>query len=125
MELLRQGQQGLGQQGDLLGVHGNFALLGAEHKPFHPHDVADIPLFKIRVPVLPHVVPFDVHLHPIGVIPQIHEAGLAHDAAAHHPSRDDHRLVFQLVEAFADLRVMGVNVEFSDGKGILPCLLQR
>src|SRR5699024_2012303 len=42
VELLRQRQQGLGQQGDGVGLEGDLAPLGAEHVSLHPNDVANV-----------------------------------------------------------------------------------
>ena len=49
VELLRQGQQGLGEQGDVLGPDAHLAPLGAENLAVHTHDITDIELFKLLV----------------------------------------------------------------------------
>ena len=96
--VLHDGQraQALGQYGQLLGVHADFARLRAEHEALHADEVAQVQqafedgVIHIFVLVRADVVAGDVHLDaPFGVL-QFDERGLAHDAAAHHASRDGH-----------------------------------
>ena len=119
MKFLRQRPEGFGEQGDPGRVDGNFPHLGAEHRTFNAQDVPDIPLFKRGVGVLPHVVPPDIDLHAVAAVPQVEEARLAHDPAAHHPSRHRNGAVFHLVKAGPDVRVVGGDIIFGQRKGIL------
>ena len=56
VELLRQGQQGLGQQGNLYHPDRHLPPLGAENHAVNPYNVADIVLFKAIILRLIHLV---------------------------------------------------------------------
>ena len=56
VELLRQGQQGLGQQGNLHHPDRHLPPLGAEDHALHAHNVADVVLFEAGILRLVHLV---------------------------------------------------------------------
>ena len=119
VELLRQGPEGLREQGQLPGVDGDLARLGPEHEPLYAHDVADVPALEGGVGFLAHVVPLHVDLDVALAVQNVGEAGFAHDALTHHPAGDAHFLVFVGVEIRLDVGAVSILVVADDGKGVL------
>ena len=115
--------QRLGQQGDLLRVHGDLAGLGAEHEALHADDVADVEALEGLVGLLAHVVAADVDLNAALAIQQVREAGLAHHAAGHHAACDGDGLFNVVGEVAHDLRGVIGDVG-GDGVGVLALHLQ-
>ena len=83
MPLFGQRQQRFRQQLDAFGVHRYLSGLGAEYKALDSDDIADIPLLKIRVDFLSHIVPTNVGLHLSGDVLYVAEARFSHDPATH------------------------------------------
>ena len=83
VELLRQGQQGLGQQGDVLGPDAHLAPLGAEHLALDAHDVADVVLLELLVDGFVHLVLTGIELDAAVPVLQVAEGHLAHAPLAH------------------------------------------
>ena len=94
--LLDDGQRAdrLREHGERLAVYGEFAGVGAEGKPFHADEVADVEqlledrVVERRVPFGADVVAADVDLDASRVVLQLEERGAAHDAARHDAARD-------------------------------------
>ena len=124
MELLRQGQQGLGQQSHFLGPDGDFAPLGAEYHAVYAHNVANIILLEGLIGLLAHLVPADIELNSALSILKIAEGNLAHDALGHQAARNFHRLFFHGLKAVTDFLGVVLLFKFRNLEGILACLLQ-
>ena len=92
----RQRTQRLAEHLDALGMYGDFAHLGSEHKTFDAHKVADIEQFfeehivEVLVFIRAKVVTTNVNLDSAFCILKFHERSLSHDASAHDTSRDAH-----------------------------------
>ena len=124
MEFLRQRQQGLGKQLDMGGMNRDLALLGTEHGALHAQDITDIPLLKVGIVFLAHIIPAHIYLQPSGGIQQIHKAGLTHHAAAHHAAGNAYRFALQRLKVIPDLLVLGIPVIFRDLIGVLAGFAQ-
>ena len=124
MEFLRQGQQGLGQQRDGLGLDGDLPALGAEYLALYPYDIADIVLFESCQRLLPHVVNTDVELNAAGAVLEVGKHRLAHAALAHQAAGQADGLPLHLLEAVLNLVAVVGDVKLGDGKRILPLLPQ-
>ena len=122
--LLRQREQGFGEQDDLLRLDRDLPLLGAEDLPLDPQDIPDIPLFKVGVGLLPHAVPAHIALHPAAAVLQVDEGGLAHNPAAHHPPGDGHPLALHLLKLGHNLGGGSGALVTGDGKGVPARRLQ-
>ena len=105
----RQGAQRFGEQFEVCGVDGEFAGLGAEQFAARADDVAHVPGFEVGVAAFRQFVAAEVDLHArAAAVLDGGEARLAHDALAHHASRDaDFARRQQLVGVF-DAVVCGV-----------------
>ncbi|MPM77660.1 hypothetical protein SDC9_124668 [bioreactor metagenome] len=119
VELLRQGQQRLGQKHNVLDPDAHLAPLGAEHLAVHAHDVADVVFFKRPVNFLVHLVLPGVELDAAVPVLQIAEADLAHAPLAHETARDFHGLALHGVKIGFNLFAGGVPVEPGLPEGVL------
>ena len=124
VELLRQGQQGLAQQGDLLHPHGHLPPLGAEDHALDAHDVADVELLEAVVLRLVHLVPPGVELDAARLVLQVAEGHLAHAPLGHEAAGDGHRLPLQGVKVGLDVGGVVVHHVLGDLEGVVPALLQ-
>ena len=120
-----QGLDALGQDGQLLGVHGDFARLCAEDEAFDADVVAQVEqLFEHRVVEVlilfgADVVAGDIHLYAARGVLQFHKTGLAHDASSHHASGDAHLTRLGVVrELGADVVGVGRHRIFGGGVGV-------
>ena len=86
--LLGQRVQALGEEADLGRAHRELAGAGAEHRPAHRDEVADVEAPKLRVDSLGQVVAADEELDASRDVPEVGERGLAHHPARHEPARD-------------------------------------
>ena len=91
VELLGQGKQALGEQGQLTDADGNLAHLGAEHFALDADDITDVQLFESGIGLIAQQVALDKNLDVALLVAQMGKAGLAHDALGHHAAgqRDD------------------------------------
>ena len=120
VELFGQHLQGLAQERNLLGMHGNFPRLGFEHDALYAQDISQVVLLKGRVGLLAHVVALDIDLDFTLAIQQVGKGSLAHDPAAGHPAGNGDRLSLQLIILRGDfLRAVG-HVKAGNGIGVLP-----
>ena len=124
VELLRQGVQGLGQQGHVLAAHAHLAPLGAEDLALHADDVADVILLKGIVLGLVHLVLPGVELDAAGLVLHVAEAHLAHAALGHQAAGDGHGLAFHLVKVLFDLLGVVGDGEFGLLEGVFAFLLK-
>ena len=124
VELLRQGPEGLGQQGDLVGADAHLALLGAEHLALYAHNVADVVLLEAVIGLLVHLVLPGVDLDAAGLILQIAEGHLAHAALGHQAAAQRHGLPLQRVKMVLDLLGMVGHVIAGDLEGVHSRVLQ-
>ena len=91
-----QGLEALRQQREALGMHADLARLGAEHESFDANEVANIEqaledrVVEGLVVIGADVVTGDIHLDAALGVLQLCKTGLAHHAAAHHATGDDH-----------------------------------
>ena len=120
VELLRQRQQGLGEQSNALGPDAHLAPLGAEHLAVHAHDVADVVLLKLLVDRLIHLVLTGIELDTAVPVLQVAEADLAHAALAHQAAGHPDGLAFHLVKVLLGLGGRGGIVKVRLLEGILP-----
>ena len=96
--ILHDGQrlQRLRQQREFLGMHADFARLGAEHVALHADEVADVEqalehhVVHILVLVGTQLVARHVDLDAAAGVLHLGKRGLTHDAAAHHAAGDAH-----------------------------------
>ena len=119
VEFLRQGQQGLGEQGDVLGPDAHLPPLGAENLAVHAHDVSNVKFLELLVNRLVHLVLAGVQLDAAVLVLQITEADLAHAPLAHEAPRHLHGPALHGVKVFLDLPGRGVPVEPGQLKGVL------
>ncbi len=124
VELLRQGSQGLGQQGQFFGMDGNLAGLGLENKALDADDIADIHLLETLVGILTDLVACDIDLDAAVPVLDVAERGLAHDALEHHAAGDGDILALKFFEIVFDLGSVVGLVVFYDHKGIIARSLQ-
>ena len=124
VELLRQGQQGLAEQGDIHHPDGHLPPLGAEDHAVDPHDVADVVLFKAVILLRVHLVLPGVELDAAGFVLQIAEGHLAHPPLGHQPPGDRHLFALQGVEVLFDARGVAVRHVPGDGEGVVSALLE-
>ena len=124
VELLRQGSQGLRQQGQLFGVDGDLAGLGLENKALDADDIADIHLLETFVRLLTDLISGYIHLNAAVSVLDIAERGLAHDALEHHAAGDGDILALELLEIISDLGSVVSLVIFYDHKGVIARSLQ-
>ena len=103
VELLRQGQKGLREQGDGLPPHAHLPPLGAEDHAVDADDVADVILFKAVILRLVHLVLPGVELDAAGLVLEVAEADLAHAPLAHETAGDGDLGALQRVELVLDL----------------------
>ena len=119
VKLLRQGQQGLAEQGRLVDPERNLPLLGAEYIPLDPHNVANIHFFK---PVISfrglHFVHSDVELNSAGIILQITEHDLPHAALAHNTARQGDGFALHGLKMVLDLCAARVKLKLCLDKGV-------
>ena len=124
VELLRQGQQRLAQQRDVLGPDTHLAPLGAEHLTLDAHDVTDVELLELLIDRLIHLVLAGVQLDAAVPVLQVTEADLAHAPLAHQAAGHLHGPALHLVKVLLDLCRGGVPVEPGLLEGILACGLK-
>ena len=124
VELLRQGLEGLRQQGDLVGPDAHLTLLGAEHVALDAYDITDVIFPEAVIGLLVHLVLPGVDLDAAGLILQIAEGHLAHAPLAHKTARQRDGLPLQLVELVLDLLCVMGHVIAGDLEGVHTRLLQ-
>ena len=124
MELLRQRNQVLGEQRNLICVDRDLAHLRAEHRTLHTDDVADIVLFEILVGILANLIARHVNLNAVIAVQDIAERGLAHDTLGHHTAGNRHFLPFHLLKVILDVGGVLCLVVGRDPERILSFLLQ-
>ena len=118
VELLRQGLEGLRQQGDLMGPDAHLALLGAEHVALDAYDITDVIFPEAVIGLLVHLVLPGVDLDAAGLVLQIAEGHLAHAPLAHKTARQRDGLPLQLVELVLDLLCVMGHVIAGDLEGV-------
>ncbi len=129
MELFRQGQHGLGQEGEPLDVDGQLAGARAEEIARSADVVAQVEQLVERKALLAHRVQPHVDLQPLAALLEGGEAGLALGADSHDPPGhgDRHAAGFEsLARRLAPLRPHlgdGVRGREPVGIGGLPQLL--
>ena len=124
VELLRQGQQGLAQQGHPLHPDRHLAPLGAEHHALDAHDVANVKPFEAGVLRLIHLVSAGIQLDAPGLVLQITEGHLAHAPLGHEPPGHRHSLPLQGVKIRLDVGAVVVHLIPGDLEGVVPALLK-
>ena len=106
----RQRLEALREERQLLGVDGDLAGLCLEDETAYADDVANVEqlledhVVKVLVVLGADVVTGDVDLYAALAVLQLHEARLAHDAAAHHASGDDDLCLLVFLERLLDVR---------------------
>jgi hypothetical protein len=86
--LLGQGEQVLGEEGDLLDVNGEFVGAGAEQISANADVVAEIEQLEKLESLVAHGILLYVNLKLLAHLLHMHEAGLAHKAHGHDASCD-------------------------------------
>ena len=124
VELLRQGNEGLGQESDLVGLYGDLAALGLEHLALNAHDIADIDLFELGEGLLAQLVDADIELDASLAVLKIAEHGFAHPALGHDASSDGDLFPFHLLKLFLHVSAAGGDDIFGDLKGVFPRVLK-
>ena len=124
VELLRQGEQRLAQQGHLLAAHGHLAPLGPEHHALYTYDIADIQLFEAVILLLAHFVLPGVELDAAALVLQVAEGDLSHAPLGHEPPRQRDGLLLHGVEVLFDLGAVAVGHISGDLKGVVSALLK-
>ena len=124
VELLRQGQQGLAQQGHPLHPDGHLAPLGAEHHALDAYDVANVKLLESGVLRLVHLIPAGIQLDAPGLVLQIAEGHLTHAPLGHEPPGHGHSLPLQGVKIRLDVGAVVVHLIPGDLEGVVPALLK-
>ena len=124
VELLRQGQQGFGQQGNFLHAHAHFSPLGTEDLALDPHDIADIVFSEPVVYLGVHFVLPGVELDTARPVLEVAEADLSHTPFAHQPSRDGDLITLQLFKLVFDLLGVVAHNVLSFLEGVPALLLQ-
>ena len=124
VELLRQGSQRLGQQGQLFSMDRDLTGLGLEDKALDTDDIADIHLLEALVGILADLVAGDVDLDAAVSVLDIAERGLAHNALEHHAAGDGDILAFEFLGVVADFHAVVGLVVFDDLERIVPGSLE-
>ena len=124
MELFGQRQQTLGNQGQLMHAHAQFAHFGAEHFAGAGNDIAHIHLFECGVCFIAQQITLDEDLDITFRIAQVGKAGLAHNALGHHTaSQADHTagifLSGQIFIFFFQISRESILLAFGDGKRVV------
>ncbi len=124
MELLRQGQQGLGENGHRIGLNRDFPSLGAEHLALHAHNVANVQ-GGLHGPVglLAHYINLGVKLDASGAVPQVQKGDLAHAPAAHNTPGQTDRFALQGVKMVRHILGLILHGEPGVAVGVLAVFL--
>ena len=86
--LLGQRVQALGEEADLGRAHRELAGAGAEDRPAHRDEVADVEAPELGVDAFGQIVATDEELDAPRDVPEVGECGLPHYPARHEPARD-------------------------------------
>ena len=124
VELLRQGQEGLGQQDNVVRPDAHLAPLGAERLALDAHDVADVELLELLIDLFVHLVLTGVELDAAVPVLQIAERYLTHAALAHEAACHLDGLALHRVEVVLDLLGGRIPVKAGDHKGVLALRLE-
>ena len=124
VELLRQGDEGLGQKGDLVGLDGYLAPLGLKDLAVNAHDVADVGLFELGKGLLPQLVDADIELDAALSVLKIAEHSLAHAALGHDPARHGDLFALQLFKLLLYIGAVRGDDVFGDLEGVLSRVLE-
>ena len=124
VELLRQGLQGLGEQGNALGADAHLSLFRAENGALYAYDVSDVVLSETVVLLLIHLVPTGIDLNTAGLVLQVAEGDLSHATLTHQAAGNGHRLSLHGVESVLDFLCMVGDIVFGNGKWVHPRILQ-
>ena len=124
VELLRQGNEGLGQQRDPAGLDGNFSPLGLEHLALDADHVADVQLFEPGKGLLPQLVDADIELDAALPVLEVTEHRLAHTPLGHEASGHRDLLTLQGLEVLLDIGAVMGNGVMGDLEGVLARLLE-
>ena len=120
MELLRQGQQCLGEQDNVPGSDAHLAPLRAEHFTLHTDNVADVVLLERLVDRLVHLVLTGIELDATVPVLEVTETHLAHAPLAHQAAGHLDRLALQGVKVLLDLGRGMVPGKPGDLEGVMP-----
>ena len=126
----RQWLKTLREQRELLCVNRDLAGLCLEHEAADADNVADVKQFledrgvHIFVLTRADVVTGDIDLDTAFAVLKLHEAGFAHDTAAHHTSGDDDLRLLSLLEVLLDVGAESCYGELSSGVGVDAHLAQ-
>ena len=123
MEFLRERVERLGEQGELLRVHGDFPCLRLKRKALYADDVADIEALEFRVVLVSEVVAGDIDLNIPIAVENIAEGCFSHDALEHNSARDAdrHRLPRDISRI---VRLTAERVKFCLDPGTVPGLIE-
>lgn len=110
VELVRQRAQRFRQQAQLLHLHRQLTLVGAEQHAARGDDVAQVPVLERGVDLFTHAVARDVELDLAAAVLHRGEAGLAHHALEHHAPGDGDLDVGRFQRGLVRLAVAGVQV---------------
>ena len=124
VELLRQGQQGFGEQDDVLGPDAHLAPLGSEYLALNTNNIADVVLLELLVNGFVHLVLPGIELDAAVPILKVAEGHLAHAPLAHEAAGHLDGLALHGVKVVLDLLGSSVPVKAGDGKGVLPLRLK-
>ena len=126
MILLRQGQQGFGEDHHAAGFYRNLPPAGAEGFASNTYNIANIQgSSQIPVCLFSQHIDFHVELNPAGRVAQIHERSFSHVTPAHDPAC--HRNLFAFILRFEivyDLLSMLLRVKRGEFIRILPLVLK-
>ena len=124
VELLRQGDERLGQEGDLVGLDGDLAPLGLEDLALDAHDVADVGLLELGKGLFAQLVDADVELDPALAVLKITEHGLAHATFGHDPARHGDLFALHLIKLLFHIGAVSSDDVFGDLEGVLTRVLE-
>ena len=85
-------------------MNGDLASLCLEHEATDADDVTDVEQFledrvvQVLILIRADVVASDIYLNAAFAVLELHEAGFAHDTAAHHTAGDDHLRLLTILE---------------------------
>ena len=125
MELLRQRQERLGEQGNRPGPDAHLSPLGAEYLAVHTYNVTDIIFFELLIGGLIHLVLTGIKLDAAVPVLEIAETDFAHAPLAHEPASYLHTPPLHGIKVLLNLPGSGVPVKAGDLERVFPLVLEH